>query len=363
MKNTKTNDLLIKHYQTYPNLDIQDIFKYIYQSVCGCEHMISSPSEASKKIIDEHKLNAPSVHPLIESLDGEYSRISLDCLNKGMSAHTLGMLFFLSAKKESNIEEQIKEKLNVLRKLIEDSSLPFNLCEFEKAVTEWANTGFCAIHHSDNFRKNHKPSYRVISNSFVPFIPLFIEIDKGLKTGSLTIAVDGGSASGKTTLSKLLSEIYSCNILHIDDFFLRPEQRTPERYKEVGGNFDRERFLAEVLIPHSKGETVKYRPFDCSTLEIEAPKEISPRNLTVIEGAYSMHPELTKYYNFSIFLDVSKYLQKERILTRNSPELAKRFFNEWIPLEQVYFEKTNIKRRCDILIQITKNPTTSNIQN
>ena len=91
MKNTKTNDLLIKHYQTYPNLDIQDIFKYIYQSVCGCEHMISSPSEASKKIIDEHKLNAPSVHPLIESLDGEYSRISLDCLNKGMSAHTLGM--------------------------------------------------------------------------------------------------------------------------------------------------------------------------------------------------------------------------------------------------------------------------------
>ena len=356
MKNTKTRDLLIKHYQKYPNLDIQDIFKYIYQSVCGCEHMISSPSEATRRILDEHRLNAPSAQPLIESLDGKYSRLSLDCLNKGLSAHTLGRLFFLSAKKESNTEEQINEKLGIVKMLIEDGSLPFNLSEFENAVAEWANKGFCAIRHSDNFRKNYNPSYRVISNSFVPFIPMLIEIDKGLEKGTLTVAIDGGSASGKTTLSRLLSEIYPCNVFHIDDFFLRPEKRTPKRYKEIGGNFDRERFLDEVLIPHSKGEAIKYRPFDCSTFEIQAPKDILPKRLTVIEGAYSMHPELTKYYDFCVFLDVSKELQRSRILTRNLPELAERFFNEWIPLEDTYFEKTDIKSRCKMLLQITENP-------
>lgn len=352
MKSIETRDLLLNHYQKYPNLDIQDIFKYIYQSISGCEHMISSPSDATKRIMDEHNPYTSSTQPLIEALDGEYSRISLDCLNSGLSAQALGILFFLSAKKESNTKEKIKERLCIARGLIEDGSLPFDLQEFDKAVSLWENTGFDALHHSAAFRESYNPSYRVISNRFVPFIPLIIEIDKGLKNGNLTVAIDGGSASGKTTLSTLLSEIYSCNIFHIDDFFLRPEQRTPERYKEIGGNFDRERFLDEVLIPHSKGEAVKYRPFDCSTFELKATEEITPKKLTIIEGAYSMHPELTGHYDFCVFLNVSKELQRKRILKRNLPKLAKRFFNEWIPLEDAYFEKTDIKHRCKLLIEI-----------
>lgn len=37
----------------------------------------------------------------------------------------------------------------------------------------------------------------------------------------------------------------------MDDFFLRIEQRTPERMTEVGGNVDYERFLETVLFPVS----------------------------------------------------------------------------------------------------------------
>ena len=65
----------------------------------------------------------------------------------------------------------------------------------------------------------------------------------------------------------------------MDDFFLRPEQRTPERYAEPGGNVDRERFLAEVLIPLRAGETVQYRRFDCSTFTVLPPKPIAAGRL------------------------------------------------------------------------------------
>ena len=54
----------------------------------------------------------------------------------------------------------------------------------------------------------------------------------------------------------------------MDDFFLRPEQRTPERFSEPGGNVDRERFLSEVLLPLRQGEAVDYRRFDCATFTI-----------------------------------------------------------------------------------------------
>ena len=44
------------------------------------------------------------------------------------------------------------------------------------------------------------------------------------------VAIDGKCTSGKTTLASKLAELYDCNMFHMDDFFLRPEQRTPERF-------------------------------------------------------------------------------------------------------------------------------------
>ncbi|MBQ8574855.1 MAG: hypothetical protein IJ447_02275 [Clostridia bacterium] len=190
------------------------------------------------------------------------------------------------------------------------------------------------------------------NEKYIPFLPLFEKLDEMLKNGSVVLAIDGGSASGKTTLSGILNEIYGCTVLHTDDFFLRPEQRTPERYAEVGGNLDRERFLEEVLRPLKRNETINYRRFDCATFTISPFTEIKPEKLTVIEGAYSMHPTLAEYYDLAVFLDISPELQRERILKRNSAEEAERFFSKWIPLEREYFSKMHVGQRCDMIIKI-----------
>ena len=164
------------------------------------------------------------------------------------------------------------------------------------------------------------------------------------------MAIEGGSASGKSTLADTLQSIYGCNVFHTDDLFLRPEQRTPERLNEVGGNLDRERFLDEVLIPLREGKDVNYRKFNCTYMKIEDETEFAPSKLTVVEGAYSMHPHLSPYYDLSVFLDISPDLQRDRITKRNSQFFAMRFFNEWIPLEERYFKELNIKNRCDIVL-------------
>ena len=138
----------------------------------------------------------------------------------------------------------------------------------------------------------------------------------------------------------------------MDDFFLRPEQRTPERFKEIGGNVDRERFAEEILSSLRKKTTTVYRPFDCSKQALSDPITVPPKKLTVIEGAYSLHPAFGRYYTFSAFLDIEKEYQRDRILKRNSPAFAKRFFEEWIPLENRYFSETDIKNRADLIISI-----------
>ena len=80
----------------------------------------------------------------------------------------------------------------------------------------------------------------------------------------VVVTIDGPCASGKTTFANALAEKLDCNLIHMDDFFLRPEQRTPERLAEVGGNFDRERFWDEVMNPIVRFDDIAYRPYLCS---------------------------------------------------------------------------------------------------
>lgn len=155
--------------------------------------------------------------------------------------------FLASAKKESKGKEDLIQKLKVAKELVYEKRLPFSQDEYEKAMKEWEMKGYPAVRHSDVFRGAYQPSYRVIANEYIPFLPLFTELDKRLEKGTVKAAIEGGSASGKTTLSEILTAIYGCTVFHMDDFFLQPQQRTPERYAEAGGNIDRERFLTEVL--------------------------------------------------------------------------------------------------------------------
>ena len=351
-RSEQTRKLLLSHYQTYPLLQIQDVFKFLFQSAFGCEHMLSSLETAINYIQEEYESCSQEKEPYIEQLDGDYCRVHLSYLSQGLSANTLGHLFFFSAREEENGKADLATKLNIATGMIKEGLLPFEANEFEQAAKEWAAKDFPALHHSDVFRKVYNPSYRVVANRFIPFLPLFTRLDKHLSQSPITVAIDGGSASGKTTLSKALADIYDCTVFHMDDFFLRPEQRTQARYTEPGGNVDRERFLEEVLLPLSKGDAVTYRPFNCSTMTLEVPISITPKKLVVVEGAYSMHPNLANYYDLSVFLDVSPELQKERVSHRNTPEVAQRFFNTWIPLEEKYFSELNIKEQCDIVIRI-----------
>ena len=158
---------------------------------------------------------------------------------------------------------------------------------------------------------------------------------------TVIVAIDGKCTSGKTTLASKLAEIYDCNVFHMDDFFLRPEQRTPERFAEVGGNVDYERFREEVLLPLKSGKAFSYRPFDCSTFTLAAPVAVTPKKLNIIEGTYSHHPYFSNPYDLKILLTVDEETQRRRILERPT-FLHKRFFEEWIPMENLYFQQNSM---------------------
>lgn len=151
------------------------------------------------------------------------------------------------------------------------------------------------------------------------------------------VGIDGKCTSGKTTMAGQLAQCYDCNVFHMDDFFLRPEQRTAERFAEIGGNVDYERFLEEVLQPLKSGKAFSYRPFDCATMSLSEPICVQPKKLNIIEGTYSFHPYFAQPYDLKIMLDVDPELQRQRILERPA-FLHQKFFEHWIPMENRYFD-------------------------
>ena len=105
--------------------------------------------------------------------------------------------------------------------------------------------------------------------------------------GPLLVALDGRCAAGKTTLAAYLQRQTGWGLAHMDHFFLRPQQRTPARLAEPGGNVDRERFLEEVLLPLEAGQAAVYRPFDCHTQSLGEPLRLEPGPVLLVEGAMS----------------------------------------------------------------------------
>ena len=164
------------------------------------------------------------------------------------------------------------------------------------------------------------------------------------------IAIDGNCCAGKTTLSRRLGDLLDASVFHLDDYFLQPHMRSPQRLSQPGGNVDAERFLAQVLLPVSRGEQATVQKYDCHADALLAPGLVLPKRVAIIEGAYSLHPLLAPYYDLRVFCRIDPALQESRILARNGKEALNMFRKRWIPLETRYLDALDIIGQCDLVI-------------
>lgn len=171
------------------------------------------------------------------------------------------------------------------------------------------------------------------------------------------IAIDGRCAAGKTTLAAELAEQLGGDVIHMDDFFLPPKFRTPERRSEPGGNVHYERFLTEVIPKLASGEAFSYQRFDCSRMAPGDRIPVQNNGFVFVEGAYSCHPVLGNYMDRKVFLDIDRVNQTERIRGRNGEDRLQDFLQLWIPLEEAYFLAFSVEENADYIINKAKGET------
>lgn len=345
---------LIKYaFKLYPESLVCDMIKYIYQNEFGGGHMIKDRNKSLLMLKEEMaNISFDEGEELFMDLGNNLVRLNLkrvkECALKG---ETINCFFINTAEKVKGNRVSFEEKLGVFLEMIKAGKLPYDIDEAISYIKEYRLAGYPPVSHSCVYKEHYSPSYRVIDRAYRDFFHVFNRIDSLLEgKESVTVAIDGNSCAGKTSLARLIGSCYDANIFHMDDFFLPLELRTKERLDTPGGNVHYERFEVEILKNISPGKSFTFKPFDCSIMDFKDEMKILPKKLNIIEGSYSMHPTLIKYYDLKIFLKIDGENQLKRLREREPEFLHEKFINHWIPMENMYFKALDIEAQCDMVL-------------
>lgn len=344
------NRVLTAHAERYPLMRPCDGVKLVFQHELGGGHLICDPAVSLERLRTEWAAVpcGPSTS-LMEDIGNGMVRVMLAAVREG-ELEMLNADFARSARRHTEDWTVFLQKLETLRALARQGVFAFSPAELEDYLTGYFAADCPPASHSPEYRAAYRPAYRVVERRASKLL-LLRELEALRdRDRRAIVAIDGRCASGKTTLAAELHERHGFAVVHMDHFFLRPEQRTPERYAQPGGNVDYERALAEVLEPLRRGEAVEYRPFDCQSGTLSEPVKLEPSPVTIVEGSYSCCPALWERYDLRVFLTVEPEEQLRR-LTEREGDYVRVFRERWIPLEERYFAACRVEERCGWVLE------------
>lgn len=333
------------HWELYPAMEPQDFCKLAYQSEFGPAHLMGSPDAALDALREEWNRSGTEAGPP-EPIGGGLCRFHITkALSPVWELPLVGRLFHRTAMLAKGSPEGLAEKLSQL------SALP--VPGLEAYLERFRREGCPPVHHSEAFRKAYDPHYRVLRMDFARFLPALVPLEKLAQSGRarqgrpVLAAIDGRCGSGKTGFAALAGDVLSCpgGVVHMDDFYLPPERRAENWMEVPAGNMDLERFREEVLL----GGVC--RPYDCRTGRFKDPVELR-EPLLIVEGTYSQHPSLARFYNAKLFFTCAREEQTRRLQLREG-DYFPTFDRIWRTLEERYFTAYGIESGAGLVVDTT----------
>jgi uridine kinase len=183
------------------------------------------------------------------------------------------------------------------------------------------------------------------------------------------LGVNGIDASGKTQFSlslaaRLAQRGQHVQIVHIDDFNNPHAARnaSPDPIDNYYYNcFDSDTLINSVLRPaRTEGQV-------CITLnQVDAGNddqsivhtyEAYPGSILLVEGVFLFRPELSPYFDYRLFLDVSTDTVIRRAEERDVPRFGvavlDKYRNKYLPAQQRYIEQVNPASMANMVIDNT----------
>lgn len=157
-------DIVRKHEEKYPAMQLRDYFKVAYQSEYGPAHTIGDAAYIYYHIKGELLTIAGDASPAVpEDIGNDLVRYPLALLRGEKDILLLADAMVRTAERHMGSVEGLLEKISVLRSL--------GLRGMEDELKKWEEMGFPPVHHSKAFRDCYNPHYRLIRKEFLGILP------------------------------------------------------------------------------------------------------------------------------------------------------------------------------------------------
>lgn len=330
---------ILQHYSKYPQMQLQDFIKLLYQANFGCEHIFS---DKMVQYIDDEMAQCQAGGSLFEQISDSYCRVDLSAYKAiGGTGQTLGKC--MRNVSAAGTKQDLCNKLDQLLLLIRDGVIKLDYSQAVEQIEWYKQQGCPAIHHSQQYRDNYHPHYRVVYTTQAMLLPAIIQIEQKLSLQqNVIVGMDGPCGSGKTTLAAVLSNYFNCPTIHADDFFLPPHLRSEQRIQS-GQNLHWEAMLP-VIQQAKQSMSFTYQAYNCQTNSYHD-KTFNSSTCTIVEGSYSFVKPLFALYDITILLQIKPDKQLQRLFKRQSN--IEQFVTKWIVFEQYHLQQIP---KCDVII-------------
>lgn len=165
------SEIIKRQCELYPQMKVQDLYKLLYQAAMGPGHAVKNEGIVTKWLDDEITfMEHYEDKDIIEVLNGASGLVKVNLrpyLSKGGSKDKLLEAFIRTANDFVPDKEKLHDYLRVAELLAENGMIGFDFKELKEFFFNAEKDGYPAIHHSEIYRSEYKPAYRVLQKRFL----------------------------------------------------------------------------------------------------------------------------------------------------------------------------------------------------
>jgi len=158
-------ELIRWHQRLRPDLEVVDVYKMLFQSVFGIQHILH---DKAKRYLEEElstlEMQKSLDEPLIEniSVDNVMVRVNLRPFKmRGLSSNKLFSAMVTSAESKGSQKAFLK-LWNQFKSLVKTDRLNFDESSLEDFDKKVKKENYPPYHHSERYRRSYNPAYRVV---------------------------------------------------------------------------------------------------------------------------------------------------------------------------------------------------------
>lgn len=158
---TELQNILLEHYQRYPQMQPQDAVKLVYQNEFGPGHLINDIDKAKSYLMNEVSQVQEIEQEFIVSIGNGLIRYSVCGLSEEKCLWLIEQMV-LTAQNHVGQLSTFKEKLKSLVELKELGYFQFTMDDLKQYLKDYQEREFPMVSHSNHYRELYHPHYRVI---------------------------------------------------------------------------------------------------------------------------------------------------------------------------------------------------------